>query len=269
VTERVRLGSLTLCNDLRSPALLAKMVTTLDHLSGGRVDVGLGAGWYEPEYEAAGIPFDGPGRRIDRLGEAAQILRLLLEGEELTMEGEHYSIQGAVCRPEPLQSPRPPVWIGGKGDRLLRTVARSADGWNFSWVGSLDAYRERLDTARRIFDEEDRDFDSLRRSLGVYMLAGKDRGDLEARYERLAGRTPEGVLRGDGAIGDSGRGAVSLEEFGESRITGSVSEVVDRLGEIADLGVEEVIMTLGALPFHVGDLEDIELVGTEILPALR
>jgi probable F420-dependent oxidoreductase len=268
-TERVRLGSLTLCNDFRSPALLAKMVTTLDHLSGGRVDVGLGAGWYEPEYRAAGIPFDGPGKRIDRLGEAARIVTRLLEGEELTLDGTHYSIDGAICRPRPLQDPRPPLWIGGKGDRLLRTVAHSADGWNFSWIGSLDTYRERLDSARRIFDEEGRDFDSLRRSLGVYLLAGKDGADLEARYERLVDRTPDGVLGGGDAQRERGGGAVSLEEFGASRIAGSVSEVVDRLGEIAALGVEEVIMTLGALPFHVSDLEDIELVGTEILPALR
>ena len=169
-----------------------------------------------------------------------------------------------MCRPGPLQQPRPPVWIGGKGDRLLRTVARSADGWNFSWIGSLDTYRERLDAARRIFDEEGRDFDTLKRSLGVYLLAGTDAADLAARYERLAARTPAGVLQGE----NSGS-VVSLEEFGASRVAGSVPEVVDRLGEVAALGVEEVIITLGALPFQLSDLEDIELVGTEIIPALR
>ncbi|MGH2755792.1 MAG: LLM class flavin-dependent oxidoreductase [Actinomycetota bacterium] len=263
-TERLRLGSLTLCNDFRSPALLAKMVATLDQLSGGRVDVGLGAGWYEPEYAAAGIPFDRPARRIDRLAEAATILARLLEGEELTLDGEHYSIKGAICRPRPLQDPRPPIWIGGKGDRLLRTVARAADGWNFSWIGSLDTYRERLDAAGRIFEEEGRDLASLRRSLGVYVLAGKDRADLDARYERLTARTPAGVL-----TGSNGGSAVSLDEFGASRIVGSVAEVVDRLGEVAALGVEEVILTIGALPFQLSDLEDIELVGTEIVPALR
>src|SRR5688572_11202653 len=89
-TDKVRLGSLTICNDLRSPALLAKMVASLDQLSGGRVDLGLGAGWYEPEYEAAGIEYDKPATRIRRLGEAATIVARLLEGEELTFQGNHY-----------------------------------------------------------------------------------------------------------------------------------------------------------------------------------
>jgi alkanesulfonate monooxygenase SsuD/methylene tetrahydromethanopterin reductase-like flavin-dependent oxidoreductase (luciferase family) len=114
-TSRVRLGSLTLCNDLRNPALVAKMAATLDVISGGRLDLGLGAGWYEPEYAAAGIEFSPAGTRIARLGEAVEIVGRLLEGEELTYPGRHYSIRGAICRPGPLQTPRPPVWVGGQG----------------------------------------------------------------------------------------------------------------------------------------------------------
>ncbi|HYP23423.1 MAG TPA: LLM class flavin-dependent oxidoreductase, partial [Actinomycetota bacterium] len=137
-TSKVRVGSLTLCNDLRSPALVAKMAASLDLLSGGRLDVGLGAGWYEPEYRAAGIDFDSAGTRIRRLGEAVEIVGRLLAGEELTFDGRHYQVQEAICLPRPAQSPRPPVWVGGKGDLLLRTAARVADGWNFSWIGSFE-----------------------------------------------------------------------------------------------------------------------------------
>src|SRR5918996_3388006 len=147
VTERVRLGSLTLCNDLRNPALVAKMAATLDRLSGGRLDLGIGAGWYEPEFRAAGIPFDPPGTRIRRLGEAAEIVTRLLEGKELIFKGRYYTIDGALARPGPLQEPRPPLWIGGKGDFLLKTVARVADGWNFSWIGSIATYRQRAQVA--------------------------------------------------------------------------------------------------------------------------
>src|ERR671919_2116213 len=128
VTDRVRLGSLTLCNDLRNPGLVAKMAATLDLLSGGRVDLGMGAGWYEPEYEAAGIEFSRAGTRIRRLGEAVEIVTRLLSGDEVTFVGEHYTTSEAVCRPRPVQQPRPPVWVCGKGDLLLRMAATFADG---------------------------------------------------------------------------------------------------------------------------------------------
>ena len=263
-TERVRLGSLTLCNDLRNPALLAKMAATLDVLSAGRLDLGLGAGWYEPEYEAAGIPFDSAGTRIRRMGETADILRRLLRGEELTFDGRHYQLAGAICRPLPVQQPAPPVWMGGKGDLLLRTVARHADGWNFSWVGSIETYEERLRVAEKECEAADRDPATLKRSVGVYLLAGRDEGDVRRRFERLIERTPKGVL-----TGSTGGAAVSWEEFRQSRVAGTVDEVVEQLGRLGELGVEEVIVTLGVLPFQVVDLEDIEMVGTEIAPRIR
>ena len=264
-TERVRLGSLTVCNDLRSPALLAKMAASLDLLSGGRVDLGLGAGWYEPEYEAAGIDYDSAGTRIRRLREAAQIISRLLEGEEVSFDGNHYSVDGAVVRPGPRQEPRPPIWIGGKGDFLLKTVAKVADGWNFSWLGSLDTYEERSAAADAACEKEGRDPKTLRRSVGVYVLAGTDDGDVKRRFERLAERTPPGVLN----QGSNGGAAVSWDEFRRDRFAGTVAEVTERLGRLAEMGVEEAILTLGVLPFQVSDLEDVELVGTEIAPALR
>jgi probable F420-dependent oxidoreductase len=263
-TERVRVGTLTMCNDLRNPALVAKMVASLDLLSGGRVDVGLGAGWYAPEYVAAGIDLAPPGRRIERLAEAAEIVARLLAGEELTFDGRYYTIRGATCRPRPAQSPRPTVWIGGKGDRLLRAAARAADGWNFSWLGSIEIYRDRVAEAERACEEVGRDPSSLRRSTGAYVVAGRDEADARRRFERLAARTPPGVLRDS-----DGAGGVSWNEFRRDRLAGSTDEVVDGLGRLVDLGVEEVVVTLGALPFQVADEEDVQLFGEEIAPALR
>lgn len=264
VTSRVRLGSLALCNDLRSPSLLAKMAATLDLLSGGRADIGLGAGWYQPEYEAAGITLDRPATRIRRLGEAAEIIARLLEGEELSFKGEHYEIDGAVVRPGPRQSPRPPIWIGGKGDLLLKTAARVADGWNFSWIGSFDTYQDRSRAADQACEKAGRDPKTLRRSVGVYLLAGSDDADVKRRYERLVERTPPGVL-----LKENGGPGVSWEEFRRDRVAGTVDEVVERLGRLKDAGVEEAIVTLGVLPFQLSDEEDVELVGSEIAPALR
>lgn len=263
-TERVRLGSLTLCNDFRPPGLLAKMAGTLDRLSGGRLDLGMGAGWYEPEYRAAGIRFDRPGRRIERLAEAVEIIGRLLNGETLTYEGRHYTLNGALCTPKPVQQPHPPIWIGGKGDKLLGVVARVADGWNFSWLGSFDLYRERLEVFRARCDDAGRNDSDILRSVGVYLLAGEDDRDAERRFQRLRERTPPGVLGAE----KPGSPAVSWDEFRKRNVAGSIDEVVDRLGRLEELGVSEVIVSLGALPFQVADEEDVELVGTRIAPQL-
>lgn len=259
-TSTIRIGSLALCNDFRPPALVAKMAATLDRLSGGRLDLGIGGGWYEPEYRAAGIPFDGPGTRIRRLGESVEIITRLLDGEELTFKGDHYTIDGAIVRPGPEQSPRTPVFIGGKGDLLIRTAVKVADGWNFSWIGSSETYFERVEYAHHACEESGRDPGSLRRSVGAYVLVGRDDRDLQRRYDRLVARTPKGVF--------TGASGVSWEEFRERGIAGTVSEVVDRLGALRENGVEEVVVTLGALPFQLSDEEDIELLGTEVAPEL-
>jgi probable F420-dependent oxidoreductase len=264
VTSRVRLGSLALCNDLRNPALVAKMAATLDLLSAGRLELGLGAGWYEPEYRAAGLGFSSPAARIRRLGEAVTIITRLLEGEELSYEGQHYSVSQAICRPGPYREPRPPVWICGKGDLLLETAARVADGWNFSWLGDLDLYRSRARVADVACDKVGRDPHELRRSVGAYVLVGKDEADARRRFERLKRRTPAGVLRSA-----RGGGSVSWEGFKRSYVAGAVSEVIDTLGRLEALGVEEVIVSLGALPFQLAHEEDIEFVGAEVGPALR
>lgn len=258
-TERVRVGSLVLSNDFRNPALLAKMIATLDLLSEGRVDVGLGSGWYEPEYRTAGIAFDRPAVRIKRLGEALQVLGRLLEGEELTFHGDHYTCDGAICRPGPRQTPRPPLWVGGKGDLTLRTAARHADGWNFSWVTDLATYEERARAADRACGAVGRDPSTLRRSAGAYILAGEDDADARGRFERLRSNGPPGVI-GPG---------VSWEEFRRDRIAGGKQEVIDKLGRLAELGVEEVIVGLGVVPFQVAHEDDVAFVGAEIAPALR
>lgn len=263
VCSRVRLGSLTLCNDFRNPALVAKMAASLDVLSGGRLDIGIGAGWYQREYEAAGLDFASARRRIDRLGEAVQIMARILEGEELSFEGDHYSMNGAIALPGPVQSPRPPLWVGGKGDRLLEVAARVADGWNLSWLGTIEWYRERLAVAERACEKVGRDPGTLRRSVGAYMLCGRDDRDLSRRWERVVERTPPGVLAGaDGK-------AIPFEDWRRTTLAGTVDQVLEDLGRLAELGVEEVIVSLGALPFQVVDEDDVGLIGTKIGSALR
>ena len=126
-TRRLRIGSYVLANDFRHPLLLAREAATLDRLSGGRLELGMGAGWMRSDYRQLGLPYDPPGRRIDRLMESVGIVKRLLSGEAVTHAGEHYMLEGATVGPLPVQRPRPPLMIGGGGPRLLRFAAREAE----------------------------------------------------------------------------------------------------------------------------------------------
>jgi alkanesulfonate monooxygenase SsuD/methylene tetrahydromethanopterin reductase-like flavin-dependent oxidoreductase (luciferase family) len=147
---------------------------------------------------------------------------------------------------------------------LISTAVNHADGWNFSWIGSFDTYEQRAAIADRACEKADRDPASLKRSVGAYVLAGSDEADAKRRFERLVEVTPEGVLQGG-----SRPAAVSWEEFRRDHVAGTVSEVVDRLGAFAELGVEEVVVSIGTLPFQVSDEEDVQFIGEEVASALR
>lgn len=247
--DRVRLGTLVLCEALRPASILAKSVATLDRLSGGRVDVGLGAGWYEPDYEAVGLAFPPPGERLARLAEAVQVCGGMLgaAGEPFTFDGRFHRATAARNEPPPVQKPRPPVFVGGKGDRLLRLVARHADGWNTCWAWTPDAYRERAGVLDRACEEVGRDPSTVWRSLGLYALCGEDDRDLARRFERLRASTPPGVLDG-----------VTLEAWRQGRLVGTVEQVAEQLEAWRALGVETVVLGLGAVPFQVAALDDLE-----------
>src|SRR5439155_17298763 len=127
-TTTIRLGVLVAAVQYRNPALQAKMAASVDHISGGRLEFGVGAGWKEDEYRAYGYDFPSPGDRVDQLREAIEITERLWKDDRATFHGKHYRIDDAVCAPKPTQRPRPPVWIGGAGPRVMRLAARYADG---------------------------------------------------------------------------------------------------------------------------------------------
>ena len=146
-TERVRLGSLVFGNTYRHPAVLAKWAATVDHLSGGRLILGLGAGWQENEHEAYGIELPPPGPRVDRFEEACQVVLGMLRSPSTTFEGEHYRLVDARCEPPPV-TPHLPFLIGARGRRMLGVTARYADEWNmWSTPASLAEHRALLDAA--------------------------------------------------------------------------------------------------------------------------
>jgi alkanesulfonate monooxygenase SsuD/methylene tetrahydromethanopterin reductase-like flavin-dependent oxidoreductase (luciferase family) len=246
VVSKPRLGTLVLCEALRPPTVAAKALATLDRISGGRLDVGLGAGWYEPEYAAIGMEMPTPGVRIRRLRELTEIVTGLLGGEPLTYSGEFFEATGARVDPPALQQPRPPVFLGGKGDKVLATVAACADGWNTCWAWTFDAYRERLEVLERACAAVDRDPATVWKSLGLYALVGEDEADLAARFTRLQQATPKGVL-------DS----MTLDEWRVGRLVGTAEEVREQAAAWEALGVETIMVGAGAVPFQVGDLDDV------------
>jgi alkanesulfonate monooxygenase SsuD/methylene tetrahydromethanopterin reductase-like flavin-dependent oxidoreductase (luciferase family) len=219
-------------------------------VSGGRLDVGLGAGWYEPEYEAIGMTMPTPGQRIERLTEAIDVVKGVLADAPFTYDGTHHRAAGARSMPTAVQEPRPRVFVGGKGDRLLGMIAKRADGWNTCWTWTTDAYRERLDVLNRACEKVDRDPASVWRSLGLYALCGENERDLARRFERMAEEAPPGVMRG-----------VDLASFRAGRLVGTVEEVREQVAAWEALGVETLIAGVGAVPFHVARRDDVEILG--------
>jgi probable F420-dependent oxidoreductase len=134
VTQRLRVGTMVLNNDFRHPVVLAREAATLDLLSGGRLELGLGAGHMKSEYDEAGLPFDRGGVRVERLAEAVVILKRLFSGEPVTFHGRYYRVNGHAIYPKPTQQPRPPILIGGNGPRLLTLAATEADIVGFSGI---------------------------------------------------------------------------------------------------------------------------------------
>ncbi len=140
-TERVRVGVLVSSNTFRHPALLAKEAATVDHISHGRLDLGIGAGWYVPEHEMFGLPFPSPGERVAMFREAVELIDCLLRNEQTTYHGTYYQLNDALFRPAPVQKPRPPFVLGGHQPKMLRIAAEYADTWNS--FGTVDEMRHR------------------------------------------------------------------------------------------------------------------------------
>jgi F420-dependent oxidoreductase-like protein len=244
-TRRVRVGCLVFCVLFRPPGLLAKAAVTVDHLSGGRCELGLGAGWNELEAQAFGVPFPPIGERLDRLEETARILRLLFAGEPVTFAGRHYTLRDAVCDPRPVQ-PHLRLWIGGQGERrLLRIVARHADAWNCPFL-SPEGFAQRNATLDAWCAREGRDPAAILRTANLGLAIGEDAAavrrqeeDLRLRYGPMTDLVRPGTL------------------------TGTPAQVIERLRQYEAAGAAWTILALRA-PF---DWPGLELFTREVMPA--
>jgi F420-dependent oxidoreductase-like protein len=185
VTQKTRLGVLVSSVAYRNPALLAKMASTVDIISRGRLTLGIGAGWYEKEYKQYGWEFPPrPATRIRQLEEAVRLIKAMWAQPRATFDGRYFHIQEAILEPKPVQKPHPPVMIGGGGEQLtLRVVARHADACNL--FGSPPQVRHKLEVLRRHCEAEGRDYDQIERTCLTSLVLGRDEQALKLKAERM------------------------------------------------------------------------------------
>ena len=190
ITERARIGQIVTCVQYREPAYLAKISSCVDVASGGRLNVGLGSGWFEEEFQAFGYDFRTVGTRLRRLEETIKILDLMWTEPRASFEGKHYRIVDAINEPKPLQK-RPPVWIGGRGKKvLLRIVAKHADVWNYN--GSMADFDEALEALKGHCKDVGRDIDEIRVTVMAGGICYDSKDELDGFFARIA---PQGFER--------------------------------------------------------------------------
>jgi F420-dependent oxidoreductase-like protein len=245
-TSTIRLGTLMTSATFRLPGVLAIQVAQVDQMSGGRVELGLGAGWYEAEHTAYGIPFPGTGERFDRFEEQLAVITGLWgtpAGERFSYDGTHYPLSDSPALPKPVQDPRPPILIGGMGKRRTpELTARYADEFNLPFVDE-DVTRTQFDRVRRACEDAGRDPGTLTWSNALVLCVGKD----EAEVERRAA-----------AIGRD------VDDLRANGLAGTPQEVVDKLGRYAALGSERAYLQV----LDLADLDHLHLVADEVMGAV-
>jgi F420-dependent oxidoreductase-like protein len=241
-TNRVKLGTLMTAGTYRNPAVLAMAVASVDQMSGGRICLGIGTGWYEREHQAFGIPFPSLGERFDRLEEEMQIITGLWttpRGERFSFQGRFWQLDACANFPRLVQRPRPEIVIGGTGPRRTPlAAARYADEFN---SGGGQGTAERIANVRRVCEEIGRDPDSLRMSVTYQVICGVTEAEARRRLERLG---PPG------------------ERMLANGVVGTPAQIADALGRFAADGCEVAYLHI----FDIDDLEHIRLIGAEVVP---
>jgi F420-dependent oxidoreductase-like protein len=241
-TRRVRIGQMVTCNGYRNPALLAKMASTVDVLSHGRLDFGIGAGWYEHEYQAYGYEYLDAPERLRLLREAVQIILKMWQDDEATFEGKYYQVRGAINQPKGVQKPHIPLLIGGGGEQVtLKLVAQYADACN---VGHLDnaGLVHKFDVIRKHCEQIGRDYHEIRRNVLFNCAPGASEEEALQKAEVFRRNIPSGRLR-------------------EQALVGTPATIRRRLQEIEQAGAQEVLIYLS----DVAQLESVRLFAGECI----
>jgi F420-dependent oxidoreductase-like protein len=240
-TSRVRLGQMCTCMGYRNPAYLAKVAATVDVISGGRAEMGIGAGWYEHEWRAYGYGFPGAGDRIGMLDEGVQIMHQLWTTGTATLDGKHYQVNGAICRPLPLQDGGIPLWIAGGGEkRTLRIAARYARYTNFD--SAPDGFRRKSEILAEHCRELGTDFDAITRSANYSVILGETDKDVQDKIAWMKDHllkcgVPENVAE------------ARVNDFANGPLVGTPELVAERLAELGGLGMSYAILNFAEVAY--------------------
>ena len=244
-TSRIRLGQMVGCNSYRQPSLLAKITSTVDVISGGRLDWGIGAGWYENEYRGYGYEFPVAKDRIGMLRETVEIVRSMWTKPETTYDGQHYQLRRANCDPKPVQTPHPPIWIGGGGEQLtLRVVARYADCSNFG--GKADEFAHKCEILKGHCASVGRDYDEIRTTWSPEVFVRETEAEVAAAGTRSLWGEP-------------------VESWRSGNLVGTPEQVAEKIQTYVDLGCTGFIPWCADYP----DTTSLELLATKVMPEFR
>ena len=255
-TTRVRLGQMCSCMTYRYPAYLAKVAATTDIISGGRVEMGIGAGWYEHEWRAYGYGFPRAGERLERLDEGVQIMRQAWTTGTATLEGKHYQMDGAIVRPLPLQDGGIPLWIAGGGEKVtLRIAARYANYTNFS--GAPEEFSRKSELLKQHCLDVGTDFDAIVRSANYNTVIAETEAEVQDRLAAIEARLVPHL--------GAERAATHISEYAGAIGVGTPEQVVERLTELKARGLG---YSIHYFPEAAYDRSGIELFEREVMPAL-
>jgi F420-dependent oxidoreductase-like protein len=246
-TSTIRLGQMVTCNGYRSPSLLTKMASCVDVMSHGRLILGIGAGWYQHEYEAYGYEYPETPERLRMLREALQVVKAMWTQDEAQFDGRYYHLRGAINEPKPVQKPHPPIWIGGAGEKVtLKLVAQYGDACNFN--ADVETVRHKLDVLREHCAAVGRDYDSVLKTIEFYAILG-DKSEVDrvvSGTARRAGQDEGFIHSWYPCFGDADHIARGIQEYVEAGIEYVIVNMPNAFeGGVISRFAEEVFPRLG------------------------
>lgn len=256
-TDTIRLGQMCTCNGYRPPSYLAKVAASIDVISNGRLEMGIGGGWYDHEFNAYGYEFPKPSVRLGQLDEAVQIMKKMWTEDEASFEGKYYTLDGAICQPKPVQNPHIPIWVAGGGEQLtLRTAAKYADATNFG--STPEAFAHKKSVLEAHCERIDRDPAEITMSASLNIIIGENEAAVAKRRDSIKGRFATVVSDADDTM---------ARWFGENQSAVGTPEMIrERIEAYRAEGCEYFILNFPDAATHP---DSMDLFAAEVMDQIR